>query len=45
VATILENLAKLYQAQGRYADAQPLRERARAIREEARDAGAPSLPQ
>jgi tetratricopeptide (TPR) repeat protein len=35
VATSLNNLALVYQAQGRYADAEPLYERALAIKEEA----------
>ena len=35
VATFLNNLAGLYQAQGRYADAEPLYKRALAMREAA----------
>ena len=43
LATSLNNLAELYRAQGRYAQAEPLHQRALAIREKA--ALGPELPQ
>jgi hypothetical protein len=36
IAGVLNNLAALYKAQGRYADAQPLSERSAAIRAKAK---------
>ncbi len=45
VATSLNNLAALYQAQGRYGDAEPLYKRSLAIREKALGAEHPDVAQ
>ncbi len=45
MATDLNNLAELYRAQGRYAEAEPLYKRSLAIREKALDAEHPDVAQ